>query len=299
MQQTDYLALDGHLLRLFVLVHETGSVSRAAERLGINQSSVSHALERLRRLVGDPLFVRSGRGITPTARADALLEQARLLLTELERFVEPKTYNPDADRSTFVVAANDYEVETILRPLRRVLRQEAPNVTLQVLRTHTRGEWAALLRENGADLVLAPTLQSNESDLVQQTLFEDHHVCFFDPGLRVAPDSLDAYCAAPHAVMLPGRFQPTEVDRRLETLGRRRHIAIAAPSFAMLAALISGTDIVATMPSRLGRTLFSGFDGITPPVETFPFSIAQIWHCRNSVSPRHRWLREKVRGCIM
>ena len=299
MYKNDYLTLDGHLLRLFVLVHETGSVSRAAENLGINQSSVSHALERLRRIVGDPLFVRSGRGIAPTVRADALLDQARSLLAGLEQFTESESYDPSVDQNALVIAANDYEVETIVRPLLRVLQQDAPRVTLHVLRAYGRGEWAALLRDKGADLVLAPTLQGNESDLVQQTLLEDRHICFFDPKLRTPPDNLDAYCAAPHAVMLPGRFQLTEVDRLLQAEGRKRHIAVAAPSFATLATLISGTDIVATMPSRLGDTIFAGFESVAPPVDTAPFSIAQIWHTRNSASPRHRWLREKVRRCLL
>lgn len=298
MHETDYLGLDGRLLRVFIVVHETGSVSRAAENLGVNQSSISHALERLRRLVGDPLFVRSGRGIIPTARADALLAPARALLAGLEQFVEAESYDPLQDKGTFVIAANDYEVETILRPLLAALQDEAPNAAMQIFRAFGRADWAALLRGSEADLVLAPTLGSDESDLIQQTLFADRHLCFFDPKQRTAPKSLDDYCLARHAVMLPGRMDATEVDRTLRSLGRERRTVVAAPSFAMLATLIADTDIVATMPARLGDTLFSSFDSVAPPVETARFSIAQIWHSRNNASPRHRWLREQVRRCV-
>ena len=298
MHKTDHLSLDGHLMQLFVLVYESGSVSRTAERLGVNQSSVSHGLERLRRIVGDPLFVRSGRGIAATPRADELVETARTLLAELEGFVEPGRYDPEEDEGVFTVAANDYEVETILRPLLAIFRADAPQVTLQVLRAYSRKDWAALLRNNEADLVLAPTLQASESDLAQQTLFQDHHVCLFDPAARSVPDSLAAYCDAPHAVMLPGRLGPTEIDRTLAARKMRRHTSIAAPSFAMLAAMIKGTDIIATMPSRLATNLFSDFEAIPSPIETKPFSIAQIWHCRNSTSARHRWLRQSVRSTV-
>ena len=118
MQKTDYLSLDGHLLRLFVLVYETSSVSRTAEHLGINQSSVSHALGRLRQLIGEPLFVRSGRGIVPTARADALVADAgAYCFQDLNASSNPIGTTRSRIEGTIVIAANDYEVETILRPL--------------------------------------------------------------------------------------------------------------------------------------------------------------------------------------
>ncbi len=296
MHKTDYLNLDGNLLRLLVLIHETGSVTKTATRLGMNQSSASHGLERLRRIVGDPLFVRSGRGVVATARADELVVTARRLLAELEGFVETGDYDPKADTGLFRIAANDYEVETILRPLMRSLGGVAPDVTLQVLRAYTSQDWVSLLRDNEVDLVLAPTLTTAESDLVQQTLFEDGHVCVFDPRIRSAPDSLDLYCEARHAVMLPGRFGPTEIDQGLAGMGRHRSVVLTAPSFAMLAAMIEGTDIVATMPSRLTMNLFSGFDSAKPPLETKAFAIAQLWHGRNSASPRHIWFRQAIRS---
>lgn len=299
MHETDYLNLDGRLLRVFDLVYETGSVSDAARRLGVNQSSVSHALERLRRIVGDPLFVRAGRGIAPTTRADALAGLARAILAEMERFAEGEAYDPQKDQRPFTIAANDYEVETVLRPLLSALRADAPMAPLHIVRVYSKSEWAKPLRNKELDLVLAPVLESDEADLAQQTLFQDRHMCFFDPMERSAPETLDAYCAAPHAVMSPGRFRSTEIDRRLEEMGRRRTVVLAAPSFSMLAALIKGTNIVAAMPSRLTSTLFAGFSCSPPPFQTAAFNIAQIWHIRNSASLRHRWLRDRIRACAV
>ena len=150
MAKPDFLSLDGHLLHLFVLIYETGSVSRAAKRLNINQSSASHALERLRRLVGDPLFVRAGRGITPTARADALVDKARTLVFQLECFAETEQYHPEEEDGTFTIAANDYEVETIVRSLFPVIRRNAPNAKLRIVRTYSQQDWITLLRENSS-----------------------------------------------------------------------------------------------------------------------------------------------------
>jgi DNA-binding transcriptional LysR family regulator len=295
MRKTDYFDINGHLLRVFVLVYDTVSVSRAASQLNVNQSSVSQALERLRRIVGDPLFVRSGRGIAPTARADAMVIPVRKLLAEMERIAESDTYEPLEDKGTFTIAANDYEVEIILRPLLSNLRDEAPAVTLHIVRAYSQRDWTALLREKSVDAVLAPALQTDESDLIQQSLLKDYHLCLYDPLKQSAPETLDAYCAAPHAVMLPGRFEPTEIDRQLEELGRRRSVVVAAPSFAMLASLVRGTEIIATMPSRLAATLFPSCASAKPPLDTKPFTIAQIWHVRNSTSPRHQWLRNQIR----
>ena len=296
MHKSGYLNLDGHLLRLLVMVHETRSVTDVARQLGVNQSTVSHGLERLRAIVGDPLFVRSGRGITPTTRADQLADRARSMLAELEGLAENPDYRPADDSGLFTIAANDYEVETILKPLLLHMRQMAPETRLHIMRATARAEWASLLRRRDVDLVLAPPLTSSESDLAQQVIFQDHHLCVYDPNHQRAPDTLDAYCAAPHAVMQPGRSAPTDIDLQLTGLGRNRRVVASAPSFAMLATLIAGTDIIATMPSRLSRTLFRGCTSVSPPLDVQGFSIAQIWHVRNSASPRHQWLRQAIRA---
>jgi DNA-binding transcriptional LysR family regulator len=86
MSKFDYSDLDGHLLQLLVAVVEVGSITGAAQRLGVTQSAVSHLLDKLRAITGDPLFVKSGRGIVATAHAQQLAEQARELLSSLERF---------------------------------------------------------------------------------------------------------------------------------------------------------------------------------------------------------------------
>ncbi|WP_343561781.1 LysR family transcriptional regulator [Kiloniella sp. b19] len=296
MHKTDNLSLDGHLLKLFVLICDTGSVSGAARHLGINQSSASHGLERLRRITGDPLFVRSGRGIVPTERAERLLLQARELLTGIDSFAEADSYDPLTDQGAFKIAANDFEVETILGPLLEILQREAPGVQLHILRSNGRNDWIPLLRDGLADLVLAPRLSGDYSDLAQQVLFEDHQVCVYSGNRKDVPDNPESYCAAVHAVMFSGQNPRTEIDRLLEKQGKSRRIGLVCPSFSMLAGLMRGTEMIATMPSRLTNTVFAGFESVAAPVDIPAFSIAQIWHTRNRVSARHRWLRARIRG---
>ena len=94
MKEIDHLALDGHALALFLAVLEEGSVTAAATRLGVTQSAVSHGLKKLRRIVGDPLFAKSGRGIVATAQAQALATKARALIDEMRSFAGGMTFDP-------------------------------------------------------------------------------------------------------------------------------------------------------------------------------------------------------------
>jgi DNA-binding transcriptional LysR family regulator len=109
MSNFDWFDLDARLLRVLVAIVDTGSVSGAAHRLGVTQSAVSHLVSKLRAIVGDALFVKSGRGIIVTARAKALAAKARGLLRELEHFAAGSEFDPARWRATFTVAANDFQ----------------------------------------------------------------------------------------------------------------------------------------------------------------------------------------------
>ena len=117
MSKFDWSDLDGRLLRLLVAVVETGSVTGAAQRLGVTQSAVSHLLDKLRDITADPLFVKSGRGIVATARAELLAAQARELIDQLERFARAGEFAPARWQTTFTIAANDFQRDVLLPPL--------------------------------------------------------------------------------------------------------------------------------------------------------------------------------------
>lgn len=296
MENLDHTVLDGKLLRIFVTVYESGSVTRAADVLQVNQSAVSYGLKRLRDILGDDLFVPKGRGITPTKRADRAIVEARQLLASLQAFCEAEEYDPSADRASFSIAANDFEAEVIIKPLLEVFRARAPNSCIRVVQAKSQNEWPELLRSNSVDLVLAPELQTGDADLMQQKLFTEKDICFYDPKHQTAPDTLDKFCSSPHAVMLPGKRQKTEVDQALEKLGYSREIVVTFPNFAPIASVIDGTNIIATMPERLENTLFRTFQSCEPPVTIAPSVITQIWHVKNTSSKRHIWLRRMIKS---
>ncbi|MCP5266843.1 MAG: LysR family transcriptional regulator, partial [Burkholderiaceae bacterium] len=114
MKEIDHLSLDGHLLAVLVAVADEGSVTGAAARLGVTQSAVSHRLDRLRAIVGDALFVKSGRGVVATARAMRLATRARDLLGEMRRFAHEAGFDPARLDTTITVAANDLQRDLLL-----------------------------------------------------------------------------------------------------------------------------------------------------------------------------------------
>ncbi|MEO7128117.1 MAG: LysR family transcriptional regulator, partial [Rhodoferax sp.] len=133
MSKFDWSDLDARLLQLLLAVLETGSITAAAIRLGVTQSAVSHLLNKLRGITGDALFVKSGRGIVATARAEALAAHARELLRELERFARSGEFDPARWQTTFTIAANDFQRDMLLPALMARLRAQAPGVALRVI----------------------------------------------------------------------------------------------------------------------------------------------------------------------
>lgn len=291
MNDIDELALNGRLLRLLLAVLETGSITRAAERLGLSQSAVSHGVQRLRGLLGDPLFVPSGRGIVPTARAQALAQPARELLAALERFARAEAFDPTRWHATLTIAANDLQRDVLLPALLARLRAQAPGIALRIIPSGVPDP--ALLREERAQMLITPRPPAG-SDLLQQRLFEDRYVVFYDAAVRAAPASLADYQAAEHVTVVYDPPRTLEIDDWLLRQGVARRLRVTVPSFAGLAAFVRGSDLLATAPSRLGQGLMQGLAWTPPPLPCPPLPMYAVWHRRYHDDPAHRWLRQQL-----
>lgn len=292
MKEIDFTALDGRLLRLFVTVMRTGSVTEAAEELRITQSTASHALDRLRTILRDPLFVRSGRRIVPTARAQRIEPRARQVLEDLHSLTEPETFEPGTATGRITVSANDYERELILTGVFRRFRTEAPGLQLHV--RDTGGQFEEDLRTRRTDLVLTPTQPVAQGELMTRHLMYDRMVSFYDPEVRDAPRNLQDYIAAPHALVSFADAEPSRTDQALARMGHRRNIVYLAPSFDGLPNFVRGTDILAGLPAMLGASLMQGFSEHPLPFPSPEIEFRQVWHARDQHSPRHQWLRHLI-----
>lgn len=291
MNDFDALQLDGRQLRLLLTVLEEGSITRAAQRLGLTQSAVSHGVQRLRALLGDPLFVKCGRGIVATARAQSLQGPARELLAALQRFAHAPAFDPRLWQAQLTVAANDLQRDVLLPPLLQRLRRQAPGVTLRVVPSGAPGP--ELLRAQQVDLLLTPRPPAAD-DLVQRRVFQDRWLVFYDATQRPAPATLQEYLQADHVTVVYEDGRTLALDDWMLRRGVRRRIRASVPAFAGLGALLRGSDLLATAPSGLGRHLLAGLAQTTPPLPCPPLPVYMVWHRRDHDDAAHRWLRQQL-----
>jgi DNA-binding transcriptional LysR family regulator len=306
--------LDLNLVVAFDVLMRERSVTRAAARLGVTQSAVSHALRRLRELLGDPLMVRSGQGMVLTPRAEALAVPLRSGLLTLGRaLAQPATFEPSSARRTFTLALIDLFDLLVLPQLLRRVRREAPGVDLSVVSAADR---LLSQRLETGEIDLALTVQTHVADepiaatgpgLLQTTLFRDGLVCLVranHPALlaprsrarrKAASLSLETYVALSHVLVSPRGRGPGMVDEALVQRGLKRRIALRVPNFYSALAIVAESDLVLTAPAPLA-SLASPSKVVTlpTPIPLPEHSVNLVWHERFGHEPGLRWLRERT-----
>ncbi len=279
------------LVTLGVLLEER-SVTGAGQRLGRSPSAISHALGRLRLLFGDPLFVRVGHKLQPTAAAEALSEPLSATLFSIEGLLQEATFHPDLSDRHFRIIASDYLQRVLLAPIVGRLRQFSPRVDLQVLPARPHLDQA--LAQGVADLALGVSLSAPEQ-LRRRVLGEDHFVCVAQPSSWTCGDDPAAWAALPHVLVSPGARPGGPVDRALALHGLRRRVVVTLPHFLAAVELVATTDLVLTLPRRLAEVLCPpGMLVCPPPLPLDPIQIVALWHSRHHRDPGHRWLRDQV-----
>lgn len=291
MSQFDHLDLDGHLLQLLLAVIEEGSITRAAQRLDVTQSAVSHLLDKLRAITGDPLFVKSGRGIVPTAHAQLLAIRARALLDDMRGFSHAAGFDPATLTLTVTIAANELQRDLLLPAFLRYVRIQAPGFGLRVI--PSRAPSAELLRDEHCHLIITPRPPEG-SDILQKRLFEDRYRIFYDATQRDPPRTPDDYLAAEHVTVLYKSHRRLAIDETLMERGIHRRFVAEVPGFAGLPPFLRGSSLIATLPSLLRAHLLKGLAIAPVPVECPGMPMYMVWHLRHQADPVHRWLRQNL-----
>jgi DNA-binding transcriptional LysR family regulator len=291
MSKFDHLDLDGRLLQLLMVVVETGSVTRAAERLGVTQSAVSHLLDKLRAITNDPLFVKSGRGIVATERAEKLAAQARELLSTLQGFAQSDQFDPALWNTTITIAANDFQRDLLLPALMTRLRTRAPGLALRVIPSDVPS--LEMLRNERCQLVISPR-PPDGTDVVQKRLFEDQYQVFYDPQVRQPPLTRAQYLSARHVTVVYEPRRSLDFDQWLADKGVHRQFAVTVPGFAGIAPFIRGTDLLATGPGLLGRHMLRDLTSTKVPLACPRMPMFMVWHMRHQHNHAHAWLRGQL-----
>jgi len=289
------------LLRLFELLYTTGSVTRSAEQLGQSQPTVSIWLSQLRKLLGDPLFVRTPAGMQPTPRADALIPTVREALACVRRLAEGAPgFLPAQSTRRFRICMTDASHITLLPQLLVHVRGVAPGVRLEAARIDASTARAMEAGEADLAIGLVPGL---ESGFYQQTLFTQDWVCLTNrrhPRLTDGRLTLRRYEAEPHVGIVSGTgYQLLEATLRERNV--QRYVQLELPGFLGLPAILSTTDLVATLPRHIGVTLARTADLLLLkcPLPIPTFQVKQHWHARFHHDGGNRWLRGVVAELFM
>lgn len=285
----DPLSLDFAALRVLRLVYDYGSFSRTAEALGVNQSSVSYTIDRLRRAFGDPLFVRQGAGIVPTDRCDEIVRETARLVDAFMALSAPRAFDPARAEATIILSCNYYERATLVPALVRRLRLVAPAMKLGVITSTVRGR--EQLSRGECDVLVGP-VRIDEAGFFGRRVLTDHYVCVMaaDNPLGEAPLDVAGFAAAPQAVVTYGGNWRSRYLVEMEAAGLTPNMVLELPSPATLREILPRTDLIATVPRRTALSFGSGVRIVACPFPA-PFDIDLYWTARTHHSPMHRWLR--------
>ncbi|MDR1968802.1 MAG: LysR family transcriptional regulator [Burkholderiaceae bacterium] len=300
MSKTDIRNLDLGLLRTFDALMRERSVSRTASRLFLSQSAVSSSLQRLRAVFGDELFVRTARGVQPSARALSLAGQIEKILGDVATLLEtPGVFDPARSDRIFRVAGSDHTSERVLAPLSR---------TLTACGSGVRVFWEAAgatplgerLRKGEFDLAVIARLH-RPMDMQSEVLYEDDYVYITRPDHPQVgtPVTLDAFCTTPQVLLGYGSSVLGEViDEILARQKRRRPAQFSVSSFGQIIDLLQHNDhaaVIARKVALLNRARLA--------LHELPFALPRYqmrvcWTARGGDDPGREWLKQQVKAVL-
>lgn len=293
-------AVDLNLLVVFDALVSERNVSRAAERLGVTQPAVSHALKRLRHLFKDDLLTRGPHGMQPTGRALSLYPAVQSVLADVQSIVSTgKVFHPATTSHTFRLSMSDAMSVEALPLIMRHIRREAPNIDL-VISTSGPQDSCRRIADDDVDLAIG-VFPHVPKELGSAALYRDELICIADrrnKRLKNRRMELEAYLDSPHVTVARNRDSGIQVDEILDLMGIARRIVVAVPHYLSVPALIRGTDLVALSRKRLLSVFRMSSELVVFPVP-LPMKVPdlefiQIWHKRYERDPGHRWLRDLV-----
>jgi DNA-binding transcriptional LysR family regulator len=288
---------DLDLLRVLDAIHAEGGVTRAAERLNLSQSAISHSLARLRRLFGDPLFTRDGRQLSATPLTRDLIGPLRQGLQALDLLVaNAGRFDPATAAAQYTISLRD-PTETLMMPaiMRRIARA-APGVNLRTVQVRRRNLEAALA--TGAVSLATDIALPLSENVRRQKLSADRMVVVArrnHPLLRTGL-KLDTYLAQDHVMVTSRRKGPGLEDVELSKRGLQRRVRLRCRNYLAALGTVAETDLVLTMAERYANRFASG---LRLQVLPFPLKMPTLdlylyWHASADGDAASRWLRGLV-----
>lgn len=314
MRDVHFSTLDLNLLRVFDALAEEGSVTRAGRRLGLTQSAVSHALNRLRFALNDELFVRGPDGMHPTARAAEIGPGLRRALDQLQAALGPSDFAPAETRRRFSIAAPSTVATLLLPQAIARMRDEAPHAELRIQRIGP--DVGEALESGRIDLAIGGFGRVSNA-FVKQTLLEERMVWVLrrDHPAANAPLTIERLCELPLLMLstvdigeaVEGRMASGGVERRVvwddggweEAAGHceKRGVVVTIDDAQAALAIVARTDMAALAPKRLSERWAEAYGLVLldPPYDARPITLDLLWRADQGEHPAMQWLTGLVR----
>ncbi len=294
-------AVDLNLVRLFVAVYETRSVTRAAQRLFLTQPTVSYGLAKLRTLLNDPLFMRSKDGMAPTPCSERTYAQFRAAMAQIDGAIGmTRHFDPPTSKRRFRVALSDIGELFFLPLLLQRVQQEAPDVEVEVVQT-SMDLVAGWLAAGKVDIAVG-NLGALAAPTRHVKLFTERYVCLLRAGHPAIRRSLSIaqFANARHVLVSSPASGHALVEEALRAQGVARKIASQILHFTILPRLIASTDLLVTLPSRVATLFAEGgqLRILDLPVQIAPFDVRVYWDERQDADAAHSWFRALTIGAL-
>ncbi|MDM0045533.1 LysR family transcriptional regulator [Variovorax dokdonensis] len=288
--------IDLNLLLVFDRMLAERRVSAVAQSLGLSQPAVSNALARLRRALGDELFLRTAQGMVPTPLAMQLAEPVAAAMSALHGALNQSTaFDPATSTRSFTLAMTDIGEVYFTPRLMERLNQVAPGIRISTVR-NTAVNLRDEMEAGQVDIAIG-LLPQLKAGFYQRRLFMQRYVCLFGKQHPLAAKSrltLKDFASADHVLIQAAGTGHGQVDEQMAAQGIARKVRLVVPHFVAVGHILQSQPMIATVPEKLARALAEPF-GLA--VRAHPADLPQVainafWHARFHREPGNRWLRE-------
>ncbi len=291
--------MDLNLLVVFDAILSEGGITSAARKLHLTQPAVSHALNRLRDAMGDPLFVREGRAVVPTPTARNLARPVRNILRDVDLMLSDlNRFDPASTPRKFTLGMRDVTEPLLMPALQRSIGAESPQIDLASIQTDRRALESELANGH-LDVALDMHLPVSDKILRQRVQFDPLVVVCRRGHPRLdANATLETYLAEGHILATVRRAGGGIEDVELSRHGLSRHIQLRCQHYFAALEVVRQTDLVLTMPRGYAEVANRGDDYLILP---FPLELPSpegfvYWHVNVHEDPANQWLRRHILG---
>ncbi|MFJ4192576.1 LysR family transcriptional regulator [Pseudomonas sp. NPDC089534] len=294
MNRNELRKADIKLMVVFETLMQERNLTRAAEKLFLVQPTISAALNRLRALFNDPLFIRVGHRMEPTARANEIIHYLSPALDAMSVALSlTQDFDPASSSTTFCIGLSDDVEYSLLPPLLRNIREEAPGVTIVVKQANYWNISELLMSaEITAGVCLVRDLPAN----AKRKSLRRVQPMVVRADSSHDPLTLNEYCTRPHVVVSHVANISNFADEWLAAINRKRRVVLSVPQYSTLPALMEGTDLLCNLPDHLSLAMgkSSVLRGEPLPFATPNLEWSMVWLSVTDSDPAERWLRKKL-----